>query len=239
MRVESDRELSGRHGDSHDEGWWLTLEGQPITDLDEASVTALAFGPLTITHDDLVLQPRRWTQAQSEWASRLLPALPPGPVLELCAGAGQIGLLAVHGTGRSLVAVDADPQACRWARHNAAVNAIDAEIRMGDIELVVQEHEQFPLIIADPPWVREEDLSRYPDDPGLAIDGGPDGLAVARRCLQVIAKHLHPEGRALLQLGSTQQIEELESDLSAVNLTVEDEHMIADRGALVLLRHRA
>ena len=51
---------------------------------------------LEISYDQRVLEPRPWTAAQSRWASSLFRVLPPGPVLELCAGAGHIGLLAVR-----------------------------------------------------------------------------------------------------------------------------------------------
>ncbi|MBI2244007.1 MAG: methyltransferase, partial [Nocardioides sp.] len=58
----------------------------------------MGFGPLRITFDGRVLRPRPWTAAQSEWAAEILADAPAGPVLELCAGAGQIGLLAVAGS---------------------------------------------------------------------------------------------------------------------------------------------
>ena len=77
------------------------------------------FGSLTIAFDDRVLRPRGWTTAQSEWAAELMLTAPGGPVLELCSGAGHIGLLAVAGSGRSLVCVDANPVACDYARANA------------------------------------------------------------------------------------------------------------------------
>ena len=57
-------------------------------------MTTVEFGGLQITFDSRLLSPRPWTQAQSRWAASLLPNLPPGDVLELCSGAGQIGLLA-------------------------------------------------------------------------------------------------------------------------------------------------
>ncbi|MEN3273049.1 MAG: hypothetical protein V7636_1810, partial [Actinomycetota bacterium] len=60
-----------------------------------------SFGGLEIAFDDGVLTPRPWTIEQSQWAIELLHALPDGPVLELCCGAGQIGLVVAHATGRS------------------------------------------------------------------------------------------------------------------------------------------
>ena len=53
------------------------------------------FGTLSIDFDDRVLEPRPWTAAQSTWAADLMRGAPAGPVLEVCAGAGHIGLLAI------------------------------------------------------------------------------------------------------------------------------------------------
>ena len=69
------------------------------------------FGHLVITWDDRVLEPRSWTEAQSMWAAELLTGAPEGPVLELCAGAGQIGLLTIALAPCRLVCVDLDPAA--------------------------------------------------------------------------------------------------------------------------------
>ncbi|HEU4338338.1 MAG TPA: methyltransferase, partial [Nocardioides sp.] len=79
----------------------------------------MPFGSLSISFDDRVLRPREWTAAQSEWAADLMATAPGGTVLELCAGAGHIGLLAVAKTGRRLLCVDANPVACDYARANA------------------------------------------------------------------------------------------------------------------------
>ena len=195
----------------------------------------IAFGPLTIAYDDQVLTPRPWTTVQAGWASRLLPVLPEGPVLELCSGAGQIGLLAVHAHDRSLLAVDANPAACAWIRHNADANGIAVEVREGDLAEVLDTAEQFPLIIADPPWVRRAEVSRFPEDPVLAIDGGDDGLDLARTCVRVIAAHLAPEGAALLQLGSDEQVAQLADQLEACGLAVVDGVTFAGRGTVVQL----
>ena len=71
----------------------------------------LAFGCLDIAFDERVLRPRAWTMAQSTWGAELLDQMPAGPVLELCAGAGHIGLLALVASERQLVCVDATSRA--------------------------------------------------------------------------------------------------------------------------------
>lgn len=174
----------------------------------------LTFGSLSIAFDDRVLRPREWTAAQSDWAADLMAAAPGGTVLELCAGAGHIGLLAVASNGRRLLCVDANPVACDYARANAlAAGLADrVEVREGRLQDVLEPGELFPVIIADPPWVPREQTGRYPEDPLTAIDGGDDGLDVARACLAVVDAHLAPGGSAVLQVGTRAQTDALRQE---------------------------
>ena len=172
---------------------------------------SLSFGSLIIQFDEHVLEPRPWVVLQSEWARELLSDAPAGPVLELCTGAGHIGLMALPGNERDLVAVDADPAACAWARHNAETNDLAGrvEVRHGRLEDAVRPDESFVLVLADPPWVPRAEVGNFPEDPVLAIDGGTDGLDVARACLDTAARALVPGGSLLLQLGTDDQAQAL------------------------------
>jgi methylase of polypeptide subunit release factors len=162
------------------------------------------FEGLAIGYDERVLAPRDWTAAQSHWAAELSPAAPPGPMLELCAGAGHIGLLAARLAERPLVCVDSNPAACDLLRENARANSVSVDVREGSMEVVLHPAEQFALVIADPPWVEHVEVGRYPEDPVTAIDGGPDGLDLVRLCLTMVEAHLMPAGSAVLQIGPTQ-----------------------------------
>ena len=171
----------------------------------------MAFGPLTIDFDDRVLRPREWTAAQSRWAAELMAHAPAGPVLELCSGAGHIGLLAVADDDRRLVMVDANPAACAFARANAARAGLAdrVEVREGRLESALDDGELFSVVVADPPWVPRSRTTDFPEDPLSAIDGGDDGLDVARACVAVVAAHLAPGGAVVLQLGTTAQADAL------------------------------
>ncbi|WP_252274573.1 RsmD family RNA methyltransferase [Nocardioides sp. LMS-CY] len=197
------------------------------------TVETTDFGMLRISFDHRVLRPRPWTAAQSAWAAELAATGPAGPMLELCAGAGQIGLLAVLDTARSLVCVDVDPVACGFARRNAeAAGLADrVEVRVGRMEEVVRDEERFAVVVADPPWVRRAEVGRYPEDPLRAIDGGDDGLDLARTCVAVARRHLLPGGSALLQLGTVEQVGLLESVDAAEVVEVRR----YDRGVVVRL----
>lgn len=152
---------------------------------DDKQDALMDFGGLTVIYDDRVLAPRPWTLAQSIWSAELLRQLPTGPVLELCAGVGHIGLAAVAEGRRQLVMVDLNPAACEMARRNAdaALMGHRVEIRQGPMDAVIAEDERYALVIADPPWVASSYVSGYPEDPAIAIDGGHDGLELARGLL--------------------------------------------------------
>ena len=70
------------------------------------------------------------------------------------------------------------------------------------MDAVLAPDERFAVVIADPPWVPRADTGRYPEDPVLAIDGGDDGLDLARRCWALADRHLLEGGSAVLQLGT-------------------------------------
>lgn len=197
------------------------------------------FGGLAVAYDDAVLEPRAWTVAQSQWAADLLRTAPPGPVLELCAGVGHIGLRAVAGRRRDLVMVDVDPHACELARANVRANRPlgVVDVREGPVDEVLAPGEWFAGVIADPPWVPSRDVRRFPQDPLRAIDGGDDGLDVAWQCVRVTDRHLASYGWALMQLGTVAQAHALASSLDDrddVDLEVR-EIRAYDRGVLVRL----
>src|SRR3954454_23380861 len=109
------------------------------------TVETTHYAGLTIRFDDRVLRPRPWTAAQSRWAADLLEDVPPGPVLELCAGAAQIGLAAVVRSPRRLVCVDADARAAQFAIVNARAAGLEGrvEVRTADLTDAVSSGEEF------------------------------------------------------------------------------------------------
>jgi release factor glutamine methyltransferase len=198
-------------------------------------VRTTVFGGLRIDHDESMLPPRDWTLSQSQWAAELLADAPDGPVLELCAGAGHIGLAAIHDVRRPLVAVELNPRACRLLRVNADRAGLGAlvDVREGRVDEALGPDERFALVIADPPWVRTAEVSDFPDDPVGTIDGGADGLDIARQCVAVIAGHLRLGGSAIVQVGLPDQAEAVCADLPAHLEVVEVRQAV--RGVLVRL----
>ncbi len=206
-------------------------------------VERCTFGELSIQYDERVLVPRAWTVAQSDWASELSSHLPDGPILELCTGVGHIGLLAARRSGRDAVLVDRDPVACFHARENVAAAGLAdrVEVRQDDLDSAITPGEQFVLAVVDPPWVPSARTDAFPEDPLGAIDGGPDGLALARSCLRVVEHAVHPDGVTVLQIGDLVQVDALRAwleDPATPDLTI-DEVRPHPRGVLVLVRRRS
>lgn len=175
------------------------------------------FGPLLVHYDDRVLAPRPWTLQQSEWAAEICAGVEPGPLLEVCAGAGHIGLAAAVLADRDLVQVEADSIAAGYARSNAARAGWSdrVEVRTARLEHALHPDERFAVIIADPPYLRSADTGRWPQDPLVAIDGGLDGLYVVRACLNLAAQHLSDPGDLLLQTAGLVQDEQITTLLVA------------------------
>lgn len=201
--------------------------------------STVRIGPVEVAYDASVLEPRPWTVLQAQWAAELAGSLPSGPLVELCTGAGHIGLAAAVLSGRSVVLVDASADACRFAAANAgrAGVADRVEVRCVDLAAALGPDERFPLVLADPPYIPTADTGRWPEDPLTAIDGGDDGLTVARDCLTVAGRHVAPGGAVLLQLRDAGQVDRLTPDAAASGLRLDELRTEpSGRGVLALLR---
>ena len=227
------------------EAFGATMNAMSTTtpDINGRIEQSMVFGHLPIVFDQRVLRPRPWTVAQSRWAAELLRTTPGAThVLELCAGAGHIGLLALAMADAipvRLTTVDVNPAACEYTGRNAAAAGLRerVDVREGPIDAVLDPDERFDLVIADPPWVPRSETERYPDDPLVAIDGGTDGLDVVRACLQAAERHLVPGRSMVLQLGSSDQAVQVRDHLRATEsmLAATDVRSFGTHGVLMRL----
>lgn len=179
-------------------------------------IEVVNFGDLEISWDRRILQPRPWTTAHSYWAVALATRSPDGPLLELCCGAGQIGLLAAALSGRSLVQVDQDPVAAGYARRNAVAAGIRSDVRTAPMTGALAPGERFALILLDAPLVASSRLEDHPDDPTGAIDGGIGGTDQLVLGLGVALRHLDPRGHLVAQAAAPEQVELVQSLVSGL-----------------------
>jgi release factor glutamine methyltransferase len=159
-----------------------------------------------------VYVPRIQSEELAQRAGRLLPDR--GRAVDLCTGAGAIAAhLAAEVPTASIIGVDLDPQAVACA----ASNGVTAMV--GDFDLPIGPDGSFDVVTAVPPYVPTNELRLLPADvqryePRAALDGGADGLEVARRVVSAAARLLAPCGWLLIELGGDQD-EALAPELAA------------------------
>ena len=109
-----------------------------------------------------------------------------------------------------LVASDVSEDALQLARENAVAHAVGDLIRFERADLLPgSETQRWDVVAANLPYVRSEAIPTLPIaasfEPRLALDGGPDGLAIIGRLLDQLDGALAEDGVALLEIGADQE----------------------------------
>lgn len=161
---------------------------------------------------DGVFVPRQRSALLVEEALALAAAHPVRTVVDLCCGSGALGLALVNELGPrpvELVAADIDPVAVACARDNLA--AVGGRVHQGDLFGALPEdlRGRIDILLANTPYVPTGLIARLPPEardhePQAALDGGPDGLALARRTAATAAGWLAPGGSLLIEIGVDQ-----------------------------------
>ncbi|MEO6206642.1 MAG: peptide chain release factor N(5)-glutamine methyltransferase [Candidatus Limnocylindrales bacterium] len=141
---------------------------------------------------------------------------PPLQVVDVGTGSGAIAVaLAVALRARrvpaeqvAIVALDVSPEALDLARENAAGHAVGDRLRFVGGDLLPPGTIAWDLVLANLPYVRSDAMATLPVatsfEPSLALDGGPDGLAVVGRLLERLPTSLARDGQTLLEIGADQ-----------------------------------
>lgn len=153
--------------------------------------------------DARALIPRPETELLVEAA---LEALPEGAwALDLCTGSGCIGVtLALSRPDARVVATNLSKEAVELARENADRLGAHLELLPGNLFEPLAPAERFHLVVANPPYVPTGELARLAREvrrePTLALDGGADGLSLARRVVAGAPERLRPGGLLLVEM---------------------------------------
>ncbi len=178
--------------------------GEPL----EQVVGWARFCGLRVTVAPGVFVPRRRTELLVRQAAAV--AAPGAVVVDLCCGSGAVGLaVATAVTGIELHAADVDPAAVRCARRNLA--AVGGTVHEGDLDAALPQRlrGRVDVLAVNAPYVPTTEIARLPregrdHEPRTALDGGVDGLDVARRVLGTAAGWLAPDGHLLVETGRRQ-----------------------------------
>ncbi|PZF98808.1 putative protein N(5)-glutamine methyltransferase [Micromonospora deserti] len=135
---------------------------------------------------------------------------PAAVVVDLCCGSGATTVaLARRLAPRRLAAVDVDPAAVACARRNLA--GLGVPVFHGDLfdPLPSAWRGRLDLVVANAPYVPTAAVALMPPEARLheapvALDGGPDGLAVLRRVAAGAAGWLAPGGHLAVEIAAGQ-----------------------------------
>ncbi|MDI1462105.1 putative protein N(5)-glutamine methyltransferase [Catellatospora sp. KI3] len=132
-------------------------------------------------------------------------------IVDLCCGSGALGAVLAAGADGpvELYAADVDPAAVSCARRN--VEPLGGTVYQGDLygALPLTLRGRVDVLVANVPYVPTAEIALLPAEARLyeapvALDGGADGLDVARRIVAGAGSWLAPGGQVFMECGEHQ-----------------------------------
>jgi release factor glutamine methyltransferase len=178
------------------------VEGEPLEHL----LGWAEFCGLRIAVAPGVFVPRRRSELLVDEAAALAPSR--AVVVDLCCGSGAVAAALTARLDRPEVhASDVDPAAVACAGRNLP----GGSVHTGDLfdALPAALRGRVDVLVANVPYVPRDAIGLMPPEarqhePRTALDGGTDGLDVARRVVAGAAVWLAPAGSLLFEVGKAQ-----------------------------------
>lgn len=171
--------------------------GEPLQYLEGT----VQFGPVELIADRRALIPRPETEQLWELAVGSISD-PPGVVVDLCTGSGNLALALKHRfPAASVFATDASEEALGLAAENQAHTGLEVEWCLGDLFAALPESVmgRVDLLVANPPYLSEGEVAELPVDvrehePRRALVSGSSGDEVLARIAARAERWLRPGG---------------------------------------------
>jgi len=157
-----------------------------------------------VTSEVLIPRPETETLVDLALARR------PATIVDVGTGSGCIAVaLGVHLPRATVCAIDLSPAALAVARRNVERHGVADRVQLIAGDVLSSLPGPADLIVSNPPYVSTGDCASLPisvrdHEPRLALDGGPDGLAVVRRLLAQAPAVLEPGGAILVEIDADQ-----------------------------------
>jgi ribosomal protein L3 glutamine methyltransferase len=132
---------------------------------------------------------------------------PPVRLADVCTGSGCLAiLLARRFPGARVDAIDISADALAVAKINVGAHRLRGRVRLHRSDVFDSVPPAcYDIILSNPPYEPSRRMAglapEFKREPRLALDGGPDGLAVIRKLLQQARDRLKPGGIVLIEAG--------------------------------------
>lgn len=171
------------------------------------------FFGLALYVDEHCLIPRPDTESVVEAVLKIMPEDKPARMLDLCCGSGALGIaVLIHRPTATCVLSDVSKGALLIAKKNAKRHGVSNRTKFvqSDLFANIDENELFDVIVSNPPYLSEQELSEIATDllyePRTALFGGDkDGMFFYRQIFLKAKEFLRPRGYLVLEIGYQQR----------------------------------
>ena len=219
-------------------GWKRLADGEPVQHI----VGRWEFHGHPMKTDRRALIPRLETERLVDLvlADEGLWKLPSPRILDIGTGSGCIALaLALERPQGRYIATDISPEALELARENASLNHVESIrfVETGDLSDILDPG-TIDAIVSNPPYIPSAtvdalDRSVRDFEPRVALDGGPDGMAVISSIAEEATMVLADGGRLFLELdaesGQAPKVSSLLASLGFESISTHRDYAGRDR----------
>ena len=159
-----------------------------------------------------VLTPRPETEILVEATLARVEAYDDAPhVVDVGTGSGCVAIVIAQNTVARVTATDVSQTAIAVARRNAERHGVSDRIRWVCAPLLDSVRDVPDVIVANLPYIPRSEISKLPPEvrvfePHTALDGGPDGLELVTRLVDVASQRLAAGGYLIVELGLGQTV---------------------------------
>ena len=185
------------------------------------------FRHITLRVGPDALVPRPETELLAAWALELLPPTASSPlVVDVGTGTGCIACaVAWERPAARVIALEISPRAAAMARDNVAALGLTGRVTVDVSDLFSALGPiRADVVVCNPPYLATRviptlspEVSRH--DPRVALDGGPDGLAVIHRVVAETPAWLAPGGALVLETAGDAQVRDVAALMHVAGFT--------------------